>query len=87
MTARLRPLLSSTLKLSVLLSLLFSLGPAGWLPVHAQDANPGASATAPLIPHPFNSHKPVCPGPAGPGFAALPLRGRDRCSRSADGLV
>ncbi len=69
MTTRAKPLISYILTLSMLLSLFFSQGPVGLLPVHAQDAASSTSRLAPLIPHPFPFHKPVCPPAVGPGFA------------------
>ncbi|HVM71143.1 MAG TPA: S53 family peptidase [Anaerolineales bacterium] len=52
---------------SVLLLILFSLGLSGTQPVRAKVANTGSQAAAPLIPHPYNLHKPVCPLTTEPG--------------------
>ncbi len=59
----------SPMPISAALGVPPEAGTAGRLPAHAQDAAPGASPPAPLISHPFNFHKPVCPGPAGPNSA------------------
>ncbi len=50
-------------------TILLALGGANPPSVHAQETTPGVSAPKPLIPHPFNYHKPVCPPAGKPGVA------------------
>ena len=49
--------------------IILALGSVNPPPVQAQVATPAVSPPKPLIPHPFNFHKPVCPPVAKPGVA------------------
>ena len=50
-------------------TIILALGGVNPPSVHAQETTPGVSAPKPLIPHPFNYHKPVCPPAGKPGLA------------------
>jgi subtilase family serine protease len=50
-------------------TIVVALGGGNLITAHAQAPTAGASASVPLIPHPFTFHKPVCPPVNRSGFA------------------